>query len=82
MAIEWGIGDVNFLDPTHNDYAFKIGAHGEMSLQISDSRKIITKLVGTEAILDREMLKKYFKAPITTHIKTILPNILKKWGCF
>lgn len=78
MAINWGMGNVNFLDPTHNNYAFKIGASGEMSLRISDSRKIITKLVGTETILDQETIKKYFKAPITTHIKTMLPNILRE----
>ena len=80
MAINWGMGNVNFLDPTHNNYAFKIGASGEMSLRISDSRKIITKLVGTETVLDQEVIKKYFKAPITTHIKTILPNILREKG--
>lgn len=72
MAINWGMGNVNFLDPTHNNYAFKIGASGEMSLRISDSRKIITKLVGTETVLDQETIKKFFKAPITTHIKTML----------
>lgn len=78
MAINWGMGDVNFLDPTHNNYAFKIGASGEMSLRVSDSRKIITKLVGTETLLNQETIKKYFKAPITTHIKTMLPNILRE----
>lgn len=78
MAINWGMGNVNFLDPTHNNYAFKIGASGEMSIRISDSRKIITKLVGTETVLDQETIKKYFKAPITTHIKTMLPNILRE----
>lgn len=78
MAINWGIGDVNFLDPTHNDYAFKIGASGEMSLKVCDSRKVITKLVGTETILNQETIKKYFKAPITMHIKTKLPNILRE----
>ena len=78
MAIKWGMGDVNFLDPTHNNYAFKIGASGEMSLRISDSRKIITKLVGTESLLNQESIKNYFKAPITTHIKTMLPNILRE----
>lgn len=78
MAINWGMGNVNFLDPTHNNYAFKIGASGEMSLRISDSRKIITKLVGTETVLDQETIKKFFKAPITTHIKTMLPNILRE----
>lgn len=80
MAINWGMGNVNFLDPTHNDYAFKIGASGEMSLRVSDSRKIITKLVGTETILDQETIKKCFKAPITTHIKTMMPHILREKG--
>lgn len=78
MAINWGMGNVNFLDPTHNNYAFKIGASGEMSLKIIDSRKIITKLVGTEGSLNQESIKKYFKAPITMHIKTMLPNILRE----
>lgn len=36
MALKWGMGNVNFLDSTHNDYAFKIGASGEMNLRISD----------------------------------------------
>lgn len=80
MAIKWGMGDVNFSDPVHNNYVFKIGASGEMSLRISDSRKIITKLVGTETTLDQEKIKKFFKAPITMHIKTMLPQILKEKG--
>ena len=78
MAIKWGVGDVNFCDPTHNDYAFKIGASGEMSVRVNDSRKTIVKLVGTETIFDRESVEKYFKASITTHIKTLLPNILRE----
>lgn len=77
MAINWGMGDVNYIDPTNNNYVFKIGAFGEMSIRINDSRKIITKLVGTEIIFDQELLKKYFKTPITTYIKNFLPNILR-----
>ena len=80
MAMNWGMGDVNFLDPTHNDYAFKIGASGEMNLRVNDSRKLILKLVGSERILDRDTIKRYFKAPIVTHIKTMLPNILHEKG--
>lgn len=80
MAINWGMGNVNFLDPTSNDYAFVIGASGEMSLSIVDSVKIMMKLVGLEKSLDCETLKGYFKAPITMHIKTMLPNILREKG--
>ena len=78
MALNWGMGDVNYLDPTHNDYVFKIGASGEMSLRISDSRKIVVRLVGTDTALDRESIKTYFKTPITMHIKTMLPGILRE----
>lgn len=71
MAIKWGVGEVNFLDPTHNDYAFKIGASGEMSLRVNDSRKIIVKLVGTETILNQETVKNISKLQ--------LPHILKPY---
>lgn len=86
MAINWGIGDVNYLDPTNNNYAFEIGACGEMSIKVSDARKLVTKLVGTEVLhpdgtmLDRETVIKYFKAPINTYIKSLLPNILREKG--
>lgn len=78
MAINWGVGNVNFLDPTANNYAFEIGASGEMSLKVSDSRKLITNLVGTEKVLDQNTLKRYFKVPITMHIKTMLPGLLQE----
>lgn len=80
MALKWGMGNVNFLDSTHNDYAFKIGASGEMNLRISDSRKAIMKLVGAKTELTQENIKQYLKAPIITHIKTMLPNILREKG--
>lgn len=78
MAINWGVGEISYLDPTVNDFSFKIGASGEMSIRVADSKKVLTKLVGTENILDRDALKKYFKTPITAYIKSLLPNILRE----
>lgn len=77
MAIKWGMGGVNYLDPTINNYAFTIGASGDMSLRVRDSRRLITKLVGTETVLSQDTLREYFKAPITMHIKSNLPAILR-----
>lgn len=77
MNLYWGIRDVNFLDATNNDYAFKIGASGEMSICISDARKLIMKLVGTQTGLDRETLMNFFKASIIKSAKEILPNTLR-----
>jgi len=47
MAIKWGTDSkVRFLEPTYN-VPLEIGASGELNLQVSDSRKLLVKLVGT-----------------------------------
>ena len=47
MAIKWGTDSkVRFLDPTLG-IPLEIGACGEMNLAVSDSRKLLIKLVGT-----------------------------------
>lgn len=78
MNLNWGIRDVNFPDATNNDYTFKIGASGELSLCISDARKLIAKLVGTQTALDRETLMNFFKVPIVKIAKEILPKTLRE----
>lgn len=78
MAIPWGMGGVNYLDPTVNNSVFVIGASGELTLKVSNSRKLLTKLVGTENILDQGTMMHYFKSPITMHIKSLLPKLLQE----
>lgn len=78
MAIPWGMGGVNYLDPTVNNSVFVIGASGELTLKVSDSRKLLTKLVGTESVLDQGTMMHYFKTPITMHIKSLLPKLLRE----
>ena len=47
MGIKWGTDSkVRFLDPNLG-IPFEIGASGEMNLTVSDSRKLLVKLVGT-----------------------------------
>lgn len=47
MAIKWGTDSkVRFLDPTYG-VPLEIGACGELNLMVSDSRKLLTKVVGT-----------------------------------
>ena len=51
MAIKWGTDSkVQFMEPTFN-FPLAIGASGEMSLRVNDSRKLLIKLVGTEDFL-------------------------------
>lgn len=47
MGMKWGTDSrVSFIDPV-TGIPFDIGASGEMNLQVSDSRKLLFKLVGT-----------------------------------
>jgi membrane protease subunit (stomatin/prohibitin family) len=47
MAIKWGTDSkVEYVEPTYN-FPLQIGASGEMSLRVEDSRKLLVKVVGT-----------------------------------
>lgn len=47
MAVKWGTDSkVRFWDPTLG-IPLEIGACGELNLAVSDSRKLLVKLVGT-----------------------------------
>ena len=54
MAIRWGTDSkVQYIEPTYK-FPLSVGASGEMTLGVDDSRKLLVKLVGTERVLDRQ----------------------------
>lgn len=78
MAIPWGTDSkVQYVDPNYG-FPISIGAGGEMSLKVADSKKLLVKLVGTERILTRERLVSYFRAFLMTRVKTYLANVMKE----
>ena len=84
MAIKWGTDNrVQFMEPTYK-FPLEIGASGEMSLRVEDSRKLVVKLVGTEISLDQQGLTRYFKAFLMTKVKSYLANEImdKAWNIF
>ena len=77
MAIKWGTDSkVQYIEPVYN-FPLSIGASGEMSLSVNDSRKLLIKLVGTERILNREQITRYFRAFLMTRAKTYLAQEMK-----
>lgn len=77
MAIKWGTDSkVQYMDSTYG-FPISIGANGEMSLKVEDSRKLLVKLVGTERDLSQVKLISYFRALLMTKIKTYLSQIMK-----
>ena len=77
MAIKWGTDSrVQYLEPTYN-FPLSIGANGEMSLSIQESRKLLVKLVGTERTLDQVGLTRFFRAFLMTRVKTYIAQTMK-----
>lgn len=85
MAIKWGTDSkVRFLDRTYG-VPLEIGASGEMNLMVSDSRKLLVKLVGTTngiAWDDRsggftKSLAASFRPLISTAVKSNLSGCIK-----
>lgn len=85
MGIKWGTPElVRFIEPTLG-IPLGIGASGEMNLQVSDSRKLLIKLVGTMNGISWEerglgftkSLQNCFRPLISTAVKTHLSSSIK-----
>lgn len=77
MAIRWGTDSrVQYVEPTYK-FPISIGASGEMSLSVDDSRKLLIKLVGTERVLDRQQLTTYFRSILMTKVKTYMAQTMR-----
>ena len=93
MGMKWGTDSrVRFIDPM-TGIPLDIGASGEMNLQVSDSRKLLTKLIGTASGLKNKevlsavegqsqdmisALRGYFRAPLMTGVKSYLGAAIKE----
>ncbi len=78
MAIKWGTDSrVEYLEPTYN-FPLSIGANGEMSLRVEDSRRLLLRLVGTERDLGREKLVSFFRALLNTRVKSSLAQVMRE----
>ena len=76
MSIRWGTDSrVEYIEPTYG-FPLSIGASGEMSLRVEDSRKLLSKLVGTEDVLNQQTLVKFFRAFLMSRVKSYIGNIM------
>lgn len=77
MAIRWGTDSkIQYIEPTYG-FPLAIGANGEMSLRVQDSKRLLVNLVGTERTLSRDTLTGYFKAFLMTRVKTYIAQVMK-----
>ena len=77
MAIKWGTDSkVQYVEPTYG-FPISIGASGEMSLRVEDSRKLLIKVVGTEACLGQQQLVGFFRAFLMTKVKSYIAQTMR-----
>ncbi len=85
MGLKWGTpSKIRFIEPTYG-IPVEMGASGEMFMAVTDSRKLLTKMVGTMngiAWEDRgdgftKSIQSSFRPLIITAIKNHLPSSIK-----
>ena len=77
MSIKWGTDSkIQYIEPMYG-FPISIGASGEMSLRVEDSRKLLLKLVGTENFLCQQKLISFFRAFLMTRVKTYIAQAMK-----
>ena len=86
MGAKWGTDSkVRLFDPASGLHV-ELGASGEFSIRVTDSRKLLVKLVGTTGSLTQEQLlgtsntKGFFRAMVMTQVKSYLAQAIKESG--
>lgn len=78
MSLKWGTDSkVQYIEPIYG-FPVSIGACGELSLRVEDSRKLLLKLVGTESVLGQQQLISHFRAFLMTRVKTYIAHFMKE----
>ncbi len=77
MAIKWGTdSQVQYMDPLYK-FPLQIGLSGEMVLSVSNSRKLLVKVVGTEKDLTEAALVQKFRSILNSKVKPYIANSMQ-----
>lgn len=78
LSIKWGTDSkVQYIEPTYG-FPISVGASGELSLSVKDSRKLLVKVVGTEKFIDQEGLMNKFRAFLMSKVKPYIAKAMKE----
>lgn len=84
MGVKWGTDSkVRLFDPASGLH-IEIGASGEFNIRVTDSRKLLLKVVGTTGGLGQDQLlgigngKGFFRSMVMTQVKSYLAQTIKE----
>ena len=78
LDIKWGTATpIQLQDPKYKIF-IPLRSHGQFGIKIDDSRKFLTKLVGTLSIFNKDSIVKYFRGLYLTKVKDAISSYLIK----
>lgn len=83
MGVKWGTDSkIRLFDPMTGMH-LELGASGEFSIRVTNSRRLLLKLVGTISTLKQEELmgingKGYFRSLVMTQVKSYLASTIRE----
>lgn len=80
MDILWGTPSPLPVEDPKFGIIVPVRANGQFAIRVEDSRKFLTKLVGTTAGVGREAVHSYFKGVLMTRIKDYISNTMVQGG--
>ena len=80
MDIQWGTANKFTVKDPQYGYSYEAGANGSFGLKIVDGRKLLIALLGTEEIMTKAVIQKYFKDLIVSKAKSSLAAELGKYS--
>jgi membrane protease subunit (stomatin/prohibitin family) len=76
LDVKWGTGDpIQLQDPKYN-VMLPVRAFGQYGVQVDNTRKFLTKLVGTTSSFRRDHLVSYFRGLILTRAKDCIARTI------
>lgn len=78
LDVKWGTAPaIQLQDPKFHVFV-PVTAFGQFGIQVQDSKKFLTKLVGTLPSFDHDVMVKYFRGLLVSNVKNIISGYLVK----
>lgn len=78
LDVKWGTAPaIQLQDPKYHIFV-PVTAYGQFGIQVEDSKKFLTKLVGTLPNFNHDVMVKYFRGLFVSNVKNVISSYLIK----
>lgn len=78
LDVKWGTAPaIQLQDPKYKVF-IPVTAFGQFGIKINNSKKFLTKLVGTLPSFEHDVMVKYFRGLLVSNVKNVISNYLVK----